>query len=85
MLRIDYPKLGHAVREKLVPLRRPAVEKMLGISHAAFDRLFHGRPVGTEIFITACEWLDEHPMTFVDWRSAAFDQSYHAAGDSNVE
>lgn len=72
MLVIDWSRFGYAVREKLTNLRRTKVEQMLGVSHTAFHRAVHGKPVGIEIYLTICEWLQEHPMHFVNWREALF-------------
>jgi hypothetical protein len=66
MLRIDWEKFGASIRAMTVAeaSRYSAVEKKLGISHARMINAAQGKPVGVEIFLTLCHWLQTDPMYY---------------------
>ena len=47
------------------------VEQQLGISHARMVNAAQGKPLGTEIFLTLCHWMQQDPMHFCDAASPA--------------
>lgn len=67
MLRVDWASFGANVRANAVASAAhfPAIEQELGISHARMVNAAQGKPLGTEIFLTLCHWMQIDPMFFV--------------------
>jgi hypothetical protein len=66
MLRVNWKSFGANVRAHSVAeaMQFSEIEKRLGISHARMVNAAQGKPLGTEIFLTLCHWMDQHPMWF---------------------
>jgi hypothetical protein len=66
MLRVNWSRFGAAIRAQAVAeaARHADVEKALGISHARLINAAQGKPVGTEIFLTLCHWMQQDPLHF---------------------
>ena len=66
MLRVDWRSFGEAIRAQAVidAEHISAVGKRLGLSHARMVNAAQGKPVGTEIFLTLCHWMQMDPMRF---------------------
>ncbi len=66
MLKVDWTAFGGAIRAQSIieATGLIAVEKRLGISHARMVAAANGQPVGTEIFLTLCHWMQADPMQF---------------------
>lgn len=66
MIRIDWQKFAANIRaQSLADSKRwNEVEAALGISHARMIDASKGKPVGTEIFLTLCGWMQIDPFFF---------------------
>ncbi len=66
MLRVDWVGFGASIRTVAVveASHFNAIEKRIGISHARMINAAQGKPVGTEIFLTLCHWMQQDPMQF---------------------
>jgi hypothetical protein len=66
MLRVDWTRFGVAVRAHVISdaANYRGLEKSMGLSHARLHSAAHGRPVGTEIFLTLCDWMEADPLSF---------------------
>jgi hypothetical protein len=66
MIRIDWHRFGACIRARAIAeaAHYSEVEKRLGISHARMINAAQGKPVGTEIFLTLCFWMDADPFAF---------------------
>lgn len=66
MLIVNWEQFGANVRAQAVidAMGLTAVQKSLGLSHARMIAAAHGKPVGTEIFLTLCHWMKLDPMYF---------------------
>jgi len=66
MLRVDWQRFGNSVRAQAVvdAVHMSNKCKELGVSHARMINAAQGRPVGTEIFLTLCHWMQQDPMWF---------------------
>lgn len=65
-LRVDWEAFGQAIRAQAVIDAKniTAVHHELGLSHARMVNAAQGKPVGTEIFLTLCQWMKVDPMQF---------------------
>lgn len=45
-------------------VRLADVERELGVSHARLHNAANGQPVGTEIYLAICKWMNAHPAKF---------------------
>ena len=72
ILRVDWQAFGGAIRARSIAEFKGliAIEKQLGISHARMVAVAQGKPVGTEIFLTLCHWMQADPMQFVIFPAA---------------
>ena len=68
MIRVNWDRFGANVRAQTVvnAQRYLEVEKQLGLSHARMINAAQGKPVGTDIFLTLCHWMQIDPMFFCD-------------------
>ncbi len=68
MLKVDWDMFASSVRAHAAAdaYRWKDVEDKLGLSHARVISAAQGKPVGTEIFLTLCDWMDSDPLSFVD-------------------
>jgi hypothetical protein len=66
MLRVDWQRFGQAIRAQAVidATHITAVRDQLGLSQARMINAAQGKPVGTEIFLTLCHWMQQDPMRF---------------------
>ena len=66
MLQIDWQSFGEAIRAQAVIDAKhiTAVRDELGLSQARMINAAQGKPVGTEIFLTLCQWMQTDPMQF---------------------
>ena len=66
MLSVDWERFGASVRAQAVADAKhyTAIEKELGISHARMINAAQGKPLGTDIFLTLCNWMQQDPMWF---------------------
>lgn len=66
MLRVDWESFGACLRATAAvhASRWSEVEKSLGVSHARLINAAQGKPVGTEIFLTLCRWMQQDPLWF---------------------
>lgn len=66
MLRVDWEHFGARIKAQAVVdgAHFNEVEKRLGVSHARMVNASQGKPVGTEIFLTLCHWMQADPMWF---------------------
>lgn len=66
MLRVDWKAFGEAIRAQAIidATNITAVHHALGLSHARMVNAAQGKPVGTEIFLTLCNWMQTDPMHF---------------------
>lgn len=66
MLRVDWQGFGEAIRAQAVidAAHITNVGKRLGLSHARMVNAAQGKPVGIEIFLTLCNWMQQDPMHF---------------------
>lgn len=64
MLIVDWESFGANIRAQAVAdaSNYKAIEQRLGISHARLINAAQGKPVGTEIFLTLCQWLQIDPL-----------------------
>ena len=67
MLEVDWERFGGSIRAQAIvdALHFTTIEKRLGLSHARMVNASQGKPVGTEIFLTLCLWMQQDPMHFV--------------------
>lgn len=65
-LRVDWVRFGNAIRAQAVidAAHISNVGQRLGLSHARMVNAAQGKPVGTEIFLTLCHWMQVDPMHF---------------------
>jgi hypothetical protein len=63
---VDWERFGNAIRSQaLVEAKHLTdVEKQTGLSHARMVNAAQGKPVGTEIFLTLCHWMQQDPLYF---------------------
>lgn len=68
MRRIDWTEFGAAIRAKAIIDAKGLshVQTELGLSHARMINAAQGKPVGTEIFLTICEWLGRDALSFLE-------------------
>jgi hypothetical protein len=66
MLRVNWQQFSASIRAQAVvdAARYNEIEKRLGVSHARLINAAQGKPVGTEIFLTLCNWMQQDPMGF---------------------
>lgn len=66
MLRVSWERFGDNIRAQAIVDAKglTTVQKELGLSHARMIAAAHGQPVGTDIFLTLCHWLQQDPMWF---------------------
>lgn len=66
MLTIDWTAFGQSIRAQAVidAKNLTAIHNELGLSHARMVNAAQGKPVGTEIFLTLCHWMEVDPMHF---------------------
>jgi hypothetical protein len=66
MLRVDWESFGANVRAQAVgdAANYKQIEQRLGLSHARMINAAQGKPLGTEIFLTLCHWMQIDPMWF---------------------
>ncbi len=66
MLRVDWQRFGNSVRAQAVIEAEHITNAALrmGISHARMVNAAQGKPIGTEIFLTLCHWMQQHPLHF---------------------
>jgi len=66
MLRVDWAMFGQAVRAHAIGNAKSfeANREPLGISHARMVNAAQGKPVGTEIYLTLCQWMKIDPLHF---------------------
>jgi len=66
MLRVNWTNFGASVRAHILASvgNYSGTEKLLSISHARLHNAAHGKPVGTEIFLTLCHWMAVDPMHY---------------------
>lgn len=66
MLRVDWEGFGASIRAQAIVDAKAliAVQDELGLSHARMINAAQGKPVGTEIFLTLCHWLQQDPLHF---------------------
>jgi hypothetical protein len=66
MLRVDWQSFGANVRAQTVAeaAHYKEVEQRLGVSHARMINAAQGKPIGTEIFLTLCHWMQQDPLHF---------------------
>ena len=66
MLTVDWQRFGQAIRAQGVidAEHLTATEKRLGVSHTRMVNAAQGKPVGTEIFLTLCHWMQQDPLWF---------------------
>jgi hypothetical protein len=74
MLRVDWKAFGEAIRAQAVidATHITAVHQKIGLSHARMVNAAQGKPVGTDIFLTLCHWMQQDPMHFA--QEASHDQ-----------
>jgi hypothetical protein len=65
-LRVDWERFGEAVRAQAVidATHITRVGRDLGLSHPRMVNAAQGKPVGTDIFLTLCNWMQVDPMHF---------------------
>lgn len=63
---VDWARFGAAIRAQAIvdAMGLTEVQKVLGLSHARMINAAQGKPVGTEIFLTICAWLEVDPHHF---------------------
>lgn len=68
MLRVDWQRFGEAIRaQTIVDAEHIShVRERLGLSQARMINAAQGKPVGTEIFLTLCHWMQQDPMWFAN-------------------
>lgn len=66
MIRVDWERFGASIRAQAVAdaTNYAGVERSLGVSHARMINAAQGKPVGTDIFLTLCDWMKQDPMWF---------------------
>jgi len=66
MLRVRWDEFGASIRARSVvdAVQFSGIEKRLGISHARMVNAAQGKPVGTEIFLTLCHWMQVDPLHY---------------------
>lgn len=66
MLRVDWDQFAANIRAQAIVDAKglSTVQKELGLSHARMINAANGSPVGTEIFLTLCHWMEQDPMWF---------------------
>ena len=66
MLRVNWEQFASSIKARAIvdASNMTAIEKRLGISHARMVNAAQGKPVGTEIFLTLCHWMQQDPMWF---------------------
>ena len=66
MLRVRWDEFGAATRAQAIVDAKglSTVQQELGLSHARMINAAQGKPVGTEIFLTICRWLEVEPMSY---------------------
>jgi len=66
MLRVDWEGFGNSIRAQAIvdAKHMTAVRDQLGLSQARMVNAAQGKPVGTEIFLTICQWLKQDPLWF---------------------
>jgi hypothetical protein len=66
MLKVDWTSFGAAIRAQAVveASHFGDIEKRIGISHARMINAAQAKPVGTEIFLTLCHWMQQDPLFF---------------------
>jgi hypothetical protein len=66
MLRVDWCQFGNAIRAQAVidATQLSAVRDRLGLSQARMINAAQGKPVGTEIYLTLCHWMQIDPLHF---------------------
>lgn len=70
-LSVDWKRFGEAIRAQAVIDAKhiTAVGNGLGLSHARMVNAAQGKPVGTEIFLTLCHWMQQDPMHYAHTQS----------------
>ena len=73
MLRVNWGNFSASIRAQAVvdAARYLEIEKRLGISHARMINAAQGKPVGVEIFLTLCHWMQQDPLWFTAPESPA--------------
>jgi hypothetical protein len=66
MIRLDWASFGANIRAHAVADAKglSVIQQELGLSHARMINAAQGKPVGTEIFLTLCQWMQIDPMFF---------------------
>jgi hypothetical protein len=66
MIRVDWASFGANIRAQAIVNAKglTTVQQELGLSHARMINAAQGKPVGTEIFLTLCDWMQIDPMFF---------------------
>ena len=66
MLRVDWSSFGNAIRAHALADAKHMTEVRdnLGLSQARMVNAAQGKPVGTEILLTLCDWMKQDPMWF---------------------
>ena len=66
MLRVRWDDFGATIRAQAIVDAKglSTVQTDLGLSHARMINAAQGKPVGTEIFLTLCHWMQQDPMWF---------------------
>ena len=69
MLRVNWQHFGESIRAQAVidAKHLTRVRDDLGLSHARMVNAAQGKPVGTEIFLTLCHWMQQDPLWFCDY------------------
>ena len=86
MLSVDWSRFGASVRAQAVVDAKHYVEieKLLGISHARMVNAAQGKPVGTEIFLTLCHWMQQDPLHFASPAAVAVSSPAHATDGAGM-
>jgi hypothetical protein len=65
-LLVDWKTFGESIRAQAVidAEHISNVGHRIGLSHARMVNAAQGKPVGTEIFLTLCHWMQVDPMHF---------------------
>jgi hypothetical protein len=65
---VDWARFGESIRAQAVidAAHITTVGQRLGLSHARMVNAAQGKPVGTEIFLTLCHWIQQDPMWFTN-------------------
>lgn len=76
-LTVDWAAFGQAIRAQAVidATNITAIHHGLGLSHARMVNAAQGKPVGTEIFLTLCHWMQVDPLHFARSEEATPTQS----------